>query len=93
MQAVNHWPGLRLVVRLVLAVLGGYGLTQLLSLVVVASLPLTSAEKVSTAFLLSFLLYALILLWALMAASLCRVSLGFAVLAVGLGLLLQWRGL
>lgn len=82
---------LELWIRLVTAIVGGYGVAHLITLALVAWLPLEPAQKVQIGFLLVFLIYAAVLIWVFASHSLWRVWRAFLLITLiaGTGLWLQ----
>jgi len=73
--------------RIVLAVVGGYILTNLLSVFLSYSLPLSKSDSVVTTSLLSFAIYSSLIVWIFSVKSLRHVWWGLAVPGVVLGVL------
>lgn len=72
--------------RIIAAIFGGYLLTQLISIVIVAALPASRGESLFITLMLSFTVYALTILWAFAARSVLWCWLGLLIPAIVLAL-------
>lgn len=70
--ALQNSRKLDVTARTLLAIFGGYGLTALITASLSLALPLPKAQAVLAATLLSFLWYALLVIWAFSAATAVR---------------------
>lgn len=86
-QSRNGWPATA--ARTGLALLGGYAFTYSFTAAAARSLPLDPVDAVTTASLLSFVVYLLFMIWAFAAASLRRVLTG-AGIAIPLAIVGFW---
>ncbi|MDR0440822.1 MAG: iron transporter [Candidatus Accumulibacter sp.] len=83
----DRHPGVNVVLRVLLAVFGSYGLTLLCAAALAAGAPFAAkSDAVSFAVMLSFLVYLLAVIWVFAAATLLRAVLGLALPALGFGL-------
>lgn len=84
---IRTGPAYRLGVagRVVVAVLGGYGLASLLTALLSITLPLVRSEAVATATLLSFAVMVAVVVYVFAARTLGRASLTVVVLGLALG--------
>ena len=73
--------------RIALAVVGGYVLTNLLGIFLSYALPLSKSDAVVTASTLSFLIYASLIVWVFSVKSLRQVWWGLGIPGVVLGIL------
>jgi len=85
-EELNHYRK-QVGLRIVLAVVGGYILTNLLSVFLSYSLPLSKSDSVVTTSLLSFAIYTSLIVWIFSVKSLRHVWWGLAVPGVVLGVL------
>ena len=76
---------LTIAARIVLAVFGGYGLAGLTTTALALTVPMSRADAVSTATMLSFAVYAAAVLWTLGARRLTTAALGLLLPALALG--------
>jgi hypothetical protein len=83
----DHHPGVNVVLRTLMAVFGGYGLTLLCGAALATGVPFAlKSDAVSFAVMLSFLAYLLAVLWVFAAATLLRAALGLLLPALIFGL-------
>jgi hypothetical protein len=75
-QSRNAWPDIA--ARAALAVLGGYAFTYAFTAALARLLPVDRVDALTTASLLSFVIYLVIILWVFAAASLRRVLVGLS---------------
>ncbi|XOZ32795.1 hypothetical protein ACMDCT_11290 [Halomonadaceae bacterium KBTZ08] len=75
--------------RVLAAVIGGYTLTSAITVLLALVWPLPRAEAVAAATLLSFALYAVVILWIFSAQNL-RTVWGVLILATGASSVLAW---
>ena len=85
-EELNHYRK-QVALRIALAVVGGYVLTNLLSVFLSYSLPLSKSDALVTASLLSFAIYTSLIVWIFSVKSLRHVWWGLAVPEVVLGVL------
>lgn len=76
--------------RSVAAIVGGYVLAALLTMLLSVSLPMARAEAVMTATLLSFAIYTCAVMWVFATRSALRAWLGLAIPAAVIAAILQW---
>lgn len=76
--------------RSVAAIVGGYVLAALVTMLLSVSLPMARSEAVMTATLLSFAIYTCAVLWAFATRSALRAWLGLAIPAAVIAAILQW---
>ena len=76
--------------RILAAVIGGYALTAALSVLLALLLPVSRSEATLAATMLSFILYAVVVLWVFATSSATRAWLGLLVTALPLWLLCWW---
>ena len=76
--------------RSVAAIVGGYVLAALLTMLLSVSLPMARAEAVMTATLLSFAIYTCAVLWVFATRSALRAWLGLLMPAAVIAAILQW---
>lgn len=75
-QSRTAWPDIA--ARTALAILGGYAFTYAATAALARLLPLDRVDALTTASLLSFVVYLVFMLWAFAAASLRRVLVGLS---------------
>jgi len=92
LQRLAASPGLGIASRTVAAVFGGYALAACATIALALWLPAAPATAVITANLLSFLIYAVAVLWAFATRSAIRAWAGIAVPALGLAALVLLGG-
>lgn len=78
-QSRSAW--LDVAARTALAILGGYAFTYAVTAALARLLPLDRVDALTTASLLSFVVYLVFILWAFAAASVRRVLIGLSVAA------------
>ena len=76
--------------RSVAAIVGGYVLAALVTMLLSVSLPMARSEAVMTATLLSFALYTCAVMWVFATRSALRAWLGLAIPAAVIAAILQW---
>lgn len=76
--------------RILAAIIGGYALTSALSVLLALLLPVSRSEATLAATMLSFVVYAVVVLWVFAARSVMRVWLTLLVTALPLWLLCWW---
>ena len=72
--------------RVLLAIIGGYVLTNLASILISFLLPLPKSDAVMTALLLSFIIYTCVVIWVFSMKSLRTVFLGITSTSVVMGM-------
>jgi hypothetical protein len=83
----DHHPGVNVVLRILLAVFGSYGLTLLCAAALAVGVPFAlKSDAVSFAVMLAFLVYLLAVIWVFAAATLLRAALGLLLPALIFGL-------
>ena len=95
MQPVVLAPGQRLVIRVVLAVFGGYALASAFTIALPPLLPMPRAQAVLAATLLGFVVHVVAALWAFAQSNLRCVAVGLlvpTVMLAALGLALRETG-
>ncbi|GAA5127761.1 DUF3649 domain-containing protein [Alloalcanivorax gelatiniphagus] len=90
-QRLAGSPRLGVALRALFAVFGGYGLAAASATAMALWLPMTRADAVITGTLLSFLVYAVAVLWAFSARSVARAGAGILIPAA-LCAALAWLG-
>ena len=85
-EELHHYRK-QIFLRILLAVVGGYILTSLVSVFLSHSLPLSKSDAVVTASLLSFAIYTSLIMWIFSVKSLRHVWWGLAVPGIVLGIL------
>ncbi|MDR1463512.1 MAG: iron transporter [Azoarcus sp.] len=87
MLSVDPYPGANVVLRVLMAVFGSYGLTLLAAAALAVGVPFAfKPDAVSFAVMLAFLIYLLSVLWVFAAATLLRAALGLVLPAAVFGL-------
>ena len=87
MFSADRHPGVNVVLRVLMAVFGSYGLTLLGAAALAAGVPFTfKPDAVNFAVMLAFLVYLLAVIWVFAAATLLRAALGIALPAAAFGL-------
>ncbi|KAB8063894.1 MULTISPECIES: DUF3649 domain-containing protein [Janthinobacterium] len=76
--------------RSVAAIVGGYVLAALVTMLLSVSLPMARSEAVMTATLLSFAIYTCVVMWVFATRSALRAWLGLAIPAAVIAAILQW---
>ncbi|CAM2851797.1 DUF3649 domain-containing protein [Janthinobacterium lividum] len=76
--------------RSVAAIVGGYVLAALVTILLSVSLPMARSEAVMTATLLSFAIYTCAVMWVFATRSALRAWLGLAIPATVIAAILQW---
>lgn len=76
--------------RILAAIIGGYALTSALSVLLALLLPVSRSEATLAATMLSFALYAAVVLWVFAARNVMHVWLGLSGAALPLWLLCWW---
>ncbi|WP_417780180.1 iron transporter [Stutzerimonas xanthomarina] len=89
-QSKSAWS--EIAIRTALAILGGYAFTYAFTAALAQLLPVDRVDALTTASLLSFVVYLVFILWAFAAASLRRVliGLGAALPLLAIGFWPQW---
>ncbi|HEY4369153.1 MAG TPA: DUF3649 domain-containing protein [Steroidobacteraceae bacterium] len=93
MSSLSNAYRLEVASRVLAAIVGGYVLASLATAVLAVVLPMPRAEATLTATMLSFAIYACIVLWVFATRSVWRVWAGVVVPAVALNALLWLRQL
>ena len=78
--------------RSVAAIVGGYVLAALVTMLLSVSLPMARSEAVMTATLLSFAVYTCAVMWVFATRSALRAWLGLLIPAAVIAAILQWMG-
>ncbi|KAB8058672.1 DUF3649 domain-containing protein [Janthinobacterium sp. FT14W] len=76
--------------RSVAAIVGGYVLAALVTMLLSVSLPMARSEAVMTATLLSFAIYTCVVMWVFATRSALRAWLGLLIPAAVIAAILQW---
>lgn len=76
--------------RSVAAIVGGYVLAALVTMLLSVSLPMARSEAVMTATLLSFVIYTCVVMWVFATGSALRAWLGLAIPAAVIAAILHW---
>jgi hypothetical protein len=83
----DRHPGVNVVLRVLMAVFGSYGLTLLSAAALAAGVPFAfKPDAVNFAVMLAFLVYLLAVIWVFAATTLLRAALGLALPAAVFGL-------
>ncbi|MDZ7922967.1 MAG: DUF3649 domain-containing protein [Marinagarivorans sp.] len=75
----------KITLRVMLAITGGYVLTNLASILISFLLPLSKSDAVMTALLLSFIIYTCVVIWVFSVKSLRTVFLGLTSTSLAIG--------
>lgn len=77
----DHRPALNVALRTTMAILGGYAVAALAAAALAVGLPLPRVEAVVAAVMLSFIIYAVAVIWVFAAATLLRALTGLVLTA------------
>lgn len=81
---------LMVVSRILAAMIGGYALTAAISVLLALLLPVSRAEATQASTMLSFIIYAVVVIWVFSTRTATRAWIGLLVTALPLGLICWW---